>query len=120
MDLTDDISTYVNRIERLEADLIHECTISTRVATLIGPKPEDIPVLDNFDGTRADLHPFLTKLRIKIAGNTTRYPDIQHQLWYVFGFLNGDTYATIEPHLINDRLNFDCHTLISLGGHSDI
>ena len=65
-----------------------------------------IPDPDDFDGTRANLRPFLTKLRLKIAGNATRFPNVQHQLRYAFGFLKGDAYATIEPHLVNDRLNF--------------
>jgi len=64
MDLTDDISAYVTRIERLEADLTRERAISAHLATL---KPEDIPAPDSFDGNRANLHPFLTKLRMKIA-----------------------------------------------------
>ena len=97
MDLTDNISAYVTRIERLEADLTRERAISARLATLKGPKPEDIPAPDSFDGNRANLRPFVTKLRMKIAGNATKFPDIQHQLRYAFGFLKGDAYATIEP-----------------------
>jgi len=37
---------------------------------------------------------------------TTRFPNVQHQLCYELGFLKGDAYATIEPHLVKDRLNF--------------
>jgi hypothetical protein len=111
-DLVGDNAAYAARVTRLEDDLTRERAISARLATLEGPghghepKPEDIPDPDNFDGTRANLRPFLTKLRLKIAGNAARFPNVQHQLRYAFGFLKGDAYAAIEPHLANDRLNF--------------
>jgi len=110
--LVGDNTAYAARVTRLEGDLTRERAISARLATLEGPghapepKPEDIPDPDDFDGTRANLRPFLMKLRLKIAGNATRFPNVQHQLRYAFGFLKGDAYATIEPHLVNDRLNF--------------
>ena len=94
MDLTGEMSAYIDRIERLDADLTCECAISARLATRC--KLEDIPASVTFDGTRANLRPF----------NASKFPDIQHQLRYAFGFLKGDAYATIEPHLANDRLNF--------------
>jgi hypothetical protein len=110
-DLLQEVEAYQIRTTELERLLTEQRLISTRLAQLQGPmnantKPADIPDPDTFDGTRDHLRPFITKLSLKIAGNTTRFPDLQHQLRYAFSFLRGPAYNTMEPHLRNNEVNF--------------
>jgi len=108
-----EIDAYQTRTSELERLLTEQRTISTRLAQLevsgnahANTKPADIPDPDTFDGTRDHLRPFITKLSLKIAGNTARFPDVQHQLRYAFSFLRGAAYNTMEPHLRNNMVNF--------------
>jgi len=110
-DLVAEITAYQARTIELERQLTEQRMISARLAQLEGSgnahtKPADIPDPDTFDGTREKLRPFITKLRLKIAGNTNKFPDIQHQLRYAFSFLRGPAYDTMEPHLFENRINF--------------
>ena len=110
-DLLHEVEAYQTRTAELERLLMEQCLISSRLAELQGPpnnrvKPADIPDPDTFDGTRDNLRPFITKLRLKIAGNSDQFHDTQHQLRYAFSFLRGPAYKTMEPHLHNDEINF--------------
>ena len=110
-DLVTEITAYQTRTAELERQLTEQRMISMRLAQLDGlgtahSKPADIPDPDTFDGSHEKLHPFITKLRLKIAGNTNRFPDVQHQLRYPFSFLRGPVYDTMEPHLHENRINF--------------
>jgi len=110
-DLLHEVEAYQIRTAELERLLTEQRLISTRLAQLQGPtnvitKPADIPNPDTFDGTRDHLRPFITKLSLKIAGNTAKFPDVQHQLRYAFSFLRGAAYNTMEPHLRNNKVDF--------------
>jgi hypothetical protein len=110
-DLVSEVTAYQARTTELERQLTEQRMISTRLAELGGSgnahtKPADIPDPDTFDGTREKLRPFITKLRLKIAGNTNKFPDVQHQLRYAFSFLRGPAYDTMEPHLLENKINF--------------
>jgi hypothetical protein len=110
-DLVSEVTAYQARTAELERQLTEQRMISTRLAELGGSgnthtKPADIPDPDTFDGTREKLRPFITKLRLKIAGNTNKFPDVQHQLRYAFSFLRGPAYDTMEPHLLENKINF--------------
>lgn len=112
-DLIQEVEAYQIRTAELERLLTEQRLISSRLAQLQGPtsvnistKPADIPDPDTFDGTRDSLRPFITKLRLKIAGNSAKFPDVQHQLRYAFSFLRGAAYNTMEPHLHDNEVRF--------------
>ena len=110
-DLVVENKAYQARTSELEHQLTEQRLISPRLAQVSSPlttnvKPADIPDPDTFDGTRDNLRPFITKLRLKIAGNTAKFPDVQHQLRYAFSFLRGAAYNTMEPHLHNNEVGF--------------
>jgi len=82
-DLVTEITAYQARTAELERPLTEQRMISTRLAQLDGlstahTKPANIPDPDTFDRSCKKLRPFITKLRLNIAGNTNKFSDVQH------------------------------------------
>jgi hypothetical protein len=74
--------------------LVTEPTTSARLS-------ERLPDPDTFDGSRADLRRFTTKIHQKMKRNRDRFPDAQNRMSYVTGRLTGSAYAQILPYIVN-------------------
>jgi hypothetical protein len=42
---------------------------------------------------------------MKLAGNTSHFPNLQHQLWYTFGLLVGQAFTQVSAYITNKGIN---------------
>jgi hypothetical protein len=91
-----DNSDYASRITDLEHDLASaNTTIRMLQATanhtsLPIAKPIELPHPPEFSRHRRELLNFISKVHLKLAGESSSYIDDQHKLRYVYGFLKGN------------------------------
>lgn len=52
-----------------------------------------------YSGSRTELPWFIDQLRLKIHGNSSRFPMVQHQVAYFVSRLDGDTFSQIQPKI---------------------
>ncbi len=76
-------------------------------------KSEKFPDPPMFNGTRKELRPFITKLRLKLERNADRFPTDADKVSYGISRLEGDAAITIDPFYRNGTLP-NLSTLISL------
>jgi hypothetical protein len=78
-------------------------------------KPIELPHPLEFSGDRKELLNFISKVRSKHAGESSRYIDDQHKLRYVYGFLKGNAQNQIQPYVLPDKIKLDSvESLISI------
>ena len=68
-------------------------------------KSEKHPDPPMFTGTRKDLRPFVTKLRLKLHQNSDRYPTESDKVNYGISRLDGDAARTMDPFYRNGTFN---------------
>ena len=73
--------------------------MATNTHTAPSQKPANISDPPKFSGKREDLESFKNMLNIKLTGNTEQFPSDQHRLAYVYGRLEGNTLAQVQPHI---------------------
>jgi hypothetical protein len=99
--------------EREINDLLRSSSQSRHSAA---PKTEPIPDPPLFDGSREALRPFIAGLRMKIIGNSSRFPTDQHSLMYSFGRTTGLAQGILLPYVRNDKIDLnsqeDLYTLL--------
>lgn len=104
-----DNSDYAKRIANLEWDLdtanatirlLQALTTNTVIA-----KPIELPHHPQFSGDCKGLLNFVSKVRLKLAGDSSRFTDDQHKLRYVYGFLKGNAQNQIQPYVLADKIN---------------
>lgn len=66
---------------------------------------EKLPDPEKFDGTRSKLRPFLANLRLKLHGNSDRYPSEQLKLFYAYSRLEGSATAQLLPYVQGTVIN---------------
>jgi hypothetical protein len=78
-------------------------------------KPIELPHLPEFSGDRKELLNFISKVRSKLAGESSRYIDDQHKLRYVYVFLKGNAQNQIQHYVLPDKINLaNVEALISI------
>jgi hypothetical protein len=78
-------------------------------------KPIELPHPPKFSGDRKELLNFISKVRSKLAGESSRYIDDQHKLRYVYGFLKGNAQNQIQHYILPDKMNLaNVEALISI------
>jgi hypothetical protein len=82
-DLKCDLASANTTIRMLQAAANH---ISLPIAN-----PIKLPYPPEFSGDCQELLNFISKVHWKLAGESSRYIDDQHELRYVYGFLKGNT-----------------------------
>jgi retrotransposon gag protein len=68
-------------------------------------RSEKFPDPPMFNGTRKDLRPFVTKLRLKLSVNKDRFPTEESQVSYGIARLDGDAARTMDPFFRNGTFN---------------
>ena len=63
---------------------------------------EKIADVSPFEGTRSDIDPFLTRLRLKLNGNADRYPTESSRVQYAVGRLAGKAEQLVQLHIDRD------------------
>jgi hypothetical protein len=116
-----DNSDYASRIADLERDLASaNTTIRMLQATanhtsLPTVKPIELPHTPEFSGDCKEPLNFISKVRSKLAGESSRYIDDQHKLRYVYGFLKGNAQNQIQPYVLPEKINLaNVEALISI------
>jgi hypothetical protein len=116
-----DNSDYANRIAELERDLASANTTIRILQAAVNhtsiptAKPIELPHPPEFSGDRKELLNFISKVRSKLAGESSRYIDDQHKLCYVYGFLKGNAQNQIQPYVLPDKIKLDnVEALISI------
>jgi hypothetical protein len=52
---------------------------------------------------------------MKLAGNASHFPNLQHQLLYTFGLLLGEDFVQVEAYITDEDINLaDVSTLITV------
>lgn len=64
-------------------------------------KNEKISNLTLYSGSREELKNFLNSCKLKLIGDTTKFPSVQHQLIYTTQLLRGDALNQIIPYVSN-------------------
>jgi hypothetical protein len=78
-------------------------------------KPIELPHPPEFSGDRMELLNFISKVRSKLARESSRYINDQHKLRYVYGFLKGNAQNQIQPYVLPDKINLgNVEALISI------
>ena len=72
---------------------------ATNPAPVHKQKPANISDPPKFFGKREDLEAFKNMVNIKLTGNAEQFPSDQHRLAYVYGRLEGNALAQIQPHI---------------------
>jgi hypothetical protein len=116
-----DNSDYANRIAELERDLASANTTiwilqaAVNHTSIPTAKPIELPQPPEFSGDRRELLNFISKVRSKLTGESSRYIDDQHKLRYVYGFLKGNAQNQIQPYVLPDTIKLDnVEALISI------
>jgi hypothetical protein len=116
-----DNSDYASRIADLERDLtsanttIRMLQAAVNHTSLPTAKPIELPHPPEFSGDRKELLNFISKVRSKLAGESSRYIDDQHKIRYVYGFLKGNAQNQIQPYVLSDKINLEnVEALISI------
>jgi len=71
------------------------------------PKLAEISDPPKFSGNRKELRHFIAQLRIKLHGNATSFPTLQHRLSYAVGRLEGVAFGQVLPYIENDSVNLE-------------
>jgi hypothetical protein len=106
-----DNSDYASRIADLEPDLasanttIHMLQAATNHTSLPTVKPIKLPHPPKFSGNCKELLNFISKVRSKLAGESSCYIDDQHKLRYIYRFLKGNAQNQIQPYILPDKIN---------------
>jgi hypothetical protein len=88
---------------------------TTNHSSLPTVKPIELPHPPEFSGDHKELLNFISKVRSKLAGESSCYIDDQHKLRYVYGFLTGNTQNQIQPYILSDKINLgNVEALISI------
>jgi hypothetical protein len=89
LEFRSDAEAYQSLAKSLMEDIARDRATITALTVLAQREHSDSPPKSQrqsipdppvFDGTRAKLRPFLAQLRLKVAGDSRRFPDPQHQL----------------------------------------
>ena len=72
---------------------------------------EKIPDVAFFEGTRQDIDPFLTRLRLKFNGNADRYPTESSRVQYAVRRLAGKAEQLMQLHIDRDTGLIEFRTL---------
>jgi hypothetical protein len=112
---------YASQIADLERDLasanttIRMMQAAANHTSLPIVKPIKLPHLPEFSGDHKELLNFISKVRSKLAGESSCYIDDQHKLHYVYGFLKGNAQNQIQPYILPDKINLgNVEALISI------
>ena len=62
-------------------------------------KPTNISDPPKFSGKREDLKSFKNMINVKLTGNAEQFPSDQHRLAYVYGRLEGNALAQVQPYI---------------------
>jgi hypothetical protein len=116
-----DNSDYARQIADLERDLASaNTTIRMLQATanhisLPIAKQIELPHPPEFSGDHKELLNFISKVRLKLTGESSCYIDDQHKLRYVYGFLKGNTHNQIQHYVLPDKIKLEnVESLISI------
>jgi hypothetical protein len=116
-----DNSDYAKWIAELERDLASANTTIRILQAAVNhtsiptAKPIELPHPPEFSRDRKELLNFISKVRSKLAGESSRYIDDQHKLRYVYGFLKGNAQNQIQPYVLPDKIKLDnVEALISI------
>jgi hypothetical protein len=112
---------YANRITELEHDLASANTTirilqaAVNQTSIPTPKPIELPHPPAFSGDHEELLNVISKVRSKLAGESSWYTDDQHKLRYVYGFLKGNAQNQIQPYILPNKIKLDnVEALISI------
>jgi hypothetical protein len=73
----------------------------------------ELPHPPEYSGDRRELPNFISKVRLKLAGENGDFSDNQHKLCYVYGNLKGNTEKQIQPYVQTDKISLpDIEALI--------
>ncbi len=67
-------------------------------------KPANISDPPKFSEKREDLAEFKYMVNIKLTGNSAQFPSNQHRLAYVYGRLEGNALAHVQPHITEEGI----------------
>ena len=73
--------------------------MATNPAPVNRQKPANIFDPPKFSGKREDLEAINYKVNIKLTGHPEQFPSDQHHLAYVYGRLEGNVLAQVQPHI---------------------
>jgi hypothetical protein len=116
-----DNSDYASRIADLEQDLPSANTticmlqaVANHTSLLIA-KPIELPHPPEVSGDCKELLNFISKVRSKLAGESSCYIDDQHKLCYIYSFLKGNAQNQIQPYVLPDKIKLEnVESLISI------
>jgi hypothetical protein len=78
-------------------------------------KPIELPHPPEFSGDCKELLNFISKVRSKLARESSCYIDNQHKLRYIYGFLKGNAQNQIQPYVLSEKINLgNMEALISI------
>jgi hypothetical protein len=116
-----DNSLYAQRITDLERDLesanasVRLLQALTKNGPLPNTRPIELPHPPEFSGERKELLNFISKVRSKLAGDSSRFTDDQHKLRYTYGYLKGNAQNQIQPYVLTDKIKLkDVEALITI------
>ena len=73
--------------------------MATNTHTAPRQKPANISDPPKFSGKLEDLESFKNMVNIKLTRNAEQFPSDQHRLAYVYGRLEGNALAQVQPHI---------------------
>jgi hypothetical protein len=95
--LVDDLKTANKTIRILQG-------LTTNAPTL---RAIELPHPPEYSGDRKERLNFISKVRSKLAGENGRFSDDQHNLRYIYGYLNGNAQNQIQPYVQTDKISLD-------------
>ena len=112
-ELQSDNNAYQERTNALQNDLRHErenllALRSADANAQPAPPPISFPVPDpeRYDGHHEKLPLFKSHLMIKLQGDDARFPTEQPKLRYTMGLLQGNSFAQIQPYILETTIDF--------------
>jgi hypothetical protein len=78
-------------------------------------QPVSIPEPKKFNGSRDKLRSFISHIHMKLAGDTSRFPNPQHQFRYTFELLVRKAFMQVKAYIANEGINLtDVPALITV------